>query len=186
MTFRAAKCPNCAGSLEVPDDKTTVRCLYCKSEIVVRDAIQLVTNRVREFTKAEAVRFKSDPKQAKGLHQRANVSLIVGGLSFVAFLFSFVALSASKNNSLIVLVFISLIGATLGLTFGLILHITAAFCNSNRVLGWIGLCPYCETQVRADEADKGLTCPACNRRIVFRDSKFISVDTSVGVARTSV
>jgi len=39
--FREAKCPNCGGELRIPDDKTTVKCMYCSSDIVVRQAIQI-------------------------------------------------------------------------------------------------------------------------------------------------
>lgn len=41
MTFKAAKCPNCAGDIQVPDDRDTVKCMYCGSDIVVREAIKL-------------------------------------------------------------------------------------------------------------------------------------------------
>jgi DNA-directed RNA polymerase subunit RPC12/RpoP len=41
MSFKAAKCPNCAGDIQVPDDRDTVKCMYCGSDIVVREAIRL-------------------------------------------------------------------------------------------------------------------------------------------------
>ena len=40
MNFKEAKCPNCGGDLQVPEDKNTVKCMYCGSDIVVRQAIQ--------------------------------------------------------------------------------------------------------------------------------------------------
>ncbi len=40
MTFRQAKCPTCAGELQVPDDRDVVKCMYCGSDIIVRQAIQ--------------------------------------------------------------------------------------------------------------------------------------------------
>lgn len=40
MTFTAAKCPNCAGDIQVPDDRDAVKCMYCGSDIVVREAIK--------------------------------------------------------------------------------------------------------------------------------------------------
>lgn len=40
MSFKAAKCPNCAGDLQVPDDRDNVKCMYCGSDIVVREVIQ--------------------------------------------------------------------------------------------------------------------------------------------------
>src|SRR5207247_5337586 len=42
MNFRAAKCPTCGGELQVPDDRSTVKCMYCAGTIVVREAIQAV------------------------------------------------------------------------------------------------------------------------------------------------
>jgi len=41
-TFAAAKCPNCGGELQVPNDRSTVRCMYCSGEVVVRQAILAV------------------------------------------------------------------------------------------------------------------------------------------------
>lgn len=41
MPFKAAKCPNCAGDIQVPDDRDSVKCMYCGSDIVVREAIKL-------------------------------------------------------------------------------------------------------------------------------------------------
>ena len=38
MPFKAAKCPNCAGDIQVPDDRDTAKCMYCGSEIIVREA----------------------------------------------------------------------------------------------------------------------------------------------------
>lgn len=40
MTFRPAQCPTCGGSLQVPDDHATVKCLYCGGAVIVREAIQ--------------------------------------------------------------------------------------------------------------------------------------------------
>ncbi|MCI0448441.1 MAG: hypothetical protein L0Y79_01495, partial [Chlorobi bacterium] len=42
MAFRAAKCPNCGGDLQVPDNKDVVKCMYCGHDIIVREAIKLV------------------------------------------------------------------------------------------------------------------------------------------------
>lgn len=40
MPFKAAKCPNCAGDIQVPDDRDTAKCMYCGSDIIVREAIK--------------------------------------------------------------------------------------------------------------------------------------------------
>ena len=193
MTLQAAKCPNCAGSLEVPDDKATVKCLYCKSEIVVRDAIQLAIGRVKHFTKAEPIRQEPNPEQSHRRRVGAKRSFTVSGISLVVSLISGVALAAMGNDdfsgleALIFVVALMVLGlsfaiAVMAFIFGLILNAHADAPSSNQLLGWIGPCPYCETQVTMGAADKGLTCPACHKRFVLRESKFVSVDTPVGVA----
>ena len=47
------------------------------------------------------------------------------------------------------------------------------------VTGFSGKCPYCETPITLPASALGADCPACNKRIVFREMKFISVDTPV-------
>lgn len=32
MSFKPAKCPNCAGDIQVPEDRDTVKCIYCGSD----------------------------------------------------------------------------------------------------------------------------------------------------------
>jgi len=41
VEFRPARCPNCSGSLQLPETVQRVKCLYCGQDIVVRDAIKL-------------------------------------------------------------------------------------------------------------------------------------------------
>lgn len=41
MGFQAAKCVQCGGALQVPDDRDIVKCMYCGVDIVVREAINL-------------------------------------------------------------------------------------------------------------------------------------------------
>lgn len=43
MAFVAAVCPQCAGALQVPDDRDTVKCMYCGVDVIVRQAIRLVS-----------------------------------------------------------------------------------------------------------------------------------------------
>jgi len=43
MAFRPANCPNCGGSLQIPDDKDIVNCMYCSTPIIVRDVIKVQT-----------------------------------------------------------------------------------------------------------------------------------------------
>ena len=40
MTFKPARCPSCAGALQLPDNVEFVKCMYCGVSVVVRDAIQ--------------------------------------------------------------------------------------------------------------------------------------------------
>lgn len=40
MEFKPAQCPSCGGSLQVPDDRLTVNCMYCGASVIVREAIQ--------------------------------------------------------------------------------------------------------------------------------------------------
>jgi tetratricopeptide (TPR) repeat protein len=49
MNFVAAKCPQCAGVLQVPDDREIVKCMYCGVDVVVRQAIQLVSSNSKNF-----------------------------------------------------------------------------------------------------------------------------------------
>jgi len=39
MIFKEARCPNCGGELQLPQDKATVKCMYCGGDIIVQDAI---------------------------------------------------------------------------------------------------------------------------------------------------
>lgn len=40
ITFKAALCPSCGGVLQLPENKKIVSCIYCKSDILVQDAIR--------------------------------------------------------------------------------------------------------------------------------------------------
>jgi tetratricopeptide (TPR) repeat protein len=42
MNFVAAVCPQCAGKLQVPDDRDVVKCMYCGVDVVVRQAVRLL------------------------------------------------------------------------------------------------------------------------------------------------
>lgn len=39
MTFKDARCPNCGGELQLPDNKQKVKCMYCGSDILVQEAV---------------------------------------------------------------------------------------------------------------------------------------------------
>ncbi len=42
MGFQAARCPSCAGDIQVPTDRDVVKCMYCGVDVVVREAIRAV------------------------------------------------------------------------------------------------------------------------------------------------
>lgn len=39
MNFKAATCPQCSGALQIPDDREMIKCMYCGSDISVRNSI---------------------------------------------------------------------------------------------------------------------------------------------------
>lgn len=41
MGFQAAKCAQCGGALQVPDDRDIVKCMYCGVDVIVREAVHL-------------------------------------------------------------------------------------------------------------------------------------------------
>jgi DNA-directed RNA polymerase subunit RPC12/RpoP len=41
MEFKPAKCPNCSGDLQLPDNMKKVKCMYCGTDIIVKEAIKL-------------------------------------------------------------------------------------------------------------------------------------------------
>ncbi|MEI6155576.1 MAG: hypothetical protein WCQ90_15995, partial [Deltaproteobacteria bacterium] len=45
-TFKAAKCPSCDGDIQVPDDRNTVKCMYCGNDIVIREAIKSAVSEI--------------------------------------------------------------------------------------------------------------------------------------------
>lgn len=49
MKFVAAKCPNCKGDLQVPDNKDVVKCMYCGGDIFVREVINVKTDYSKEI-----------------------------------------------------------------------------------------------------------------------------------------
>ncbi len=61
MEFKAAKCPNCQGDLQLPESKEIVKCMYCGTDIQVQKAIQMVTGSVNleNITKLAETAFES-------------------------------------------------------------------------------------------------------------------------------
>ena len=42
IKFIPAKCPSCGGELRVPDDKDVVKCMYCGSDVILRDTSKVI------------------------------------------------------------------------------------------------------------------------------------------------
>src|SRR5688572_2746418 len=40
MQFLPATCPTCSGKLQLPNDKTNVKCMYCGNDVLVQKAVQ--------------------------------------------------------------------------------------------------------------------------------------------------
>ncbi len=95
MNFKAAKCPNCAGDIQVPDDRDNVKCMYCSCDIVVKEVIQSavggvnVENLLYLAEQAEKSNYSTNKydlscAEAYNLysrileHDRKNVNAIVG------------------------------------------------------------------------------------------------------------
>lgn len=51
MEFHAAKCPNCGGSLQLPNNLKTAKCMYCGVDVIVKDAIGAVGANVENWLK---------------------------------------------------------------------------------------------------------------------------------------
>ncbi len=69
------------------------------------------------------------------------------------------------------------IGAIIGvpmMVIAAILFVGAPLFGLFRVLN--GPCPYCSSDLTASPHVKGVTCPACKKRVVVRDSKFFGID----------
>ena len=42
MPFKTAKCPNCAGDIEVPEDRDSAKCKYCGGDVFFKESIKIV------------------------------------------------------------------------------------------------------------------------------------------------
>ena len=169
MDFKPAQCPSCGGALQVPDDRATVKCMYCGVDVTVREAIQLAAGRVQEFTTATPVKTKTSSSGAAG----ASI-----GCGALVLLFTICVLAQPGDTTC---------GGIL-LVFALVFLISGFLSwgkTSEKVTGYFGQCPYCESHITLPAATQGADCPACNKRIVVRGTKFISVDTPVSGLKKS-
>jgi hypothetical protein len=63
MEFHDAKCPNCGGALQLPDNLKTAKCMYCGAEMVVKDAIHAAGVSVEGLMKRAAFAAEVDNHQ---------------------------------------------------------------------------------------------------------------------------
>lgn len=61
MNLIPAKCPNCGGELQLPENKTTVTCIYCDTKIIVSEAVKQ-----KEKDIAPLIKLMQDAFDAKG------------------------------------------------------------------------------------------------------------------------
>ena len=90
MKFISAKCPSCNGELQVPDDKDFVMCMYCGTNIKVRDVIKV--KEVPPVSLKPSKKFKEgverkDKTQTK-MYGRMWVSVIICIFSFILLCFT--------------------------------------------------------------------------------------------------
>jgi DNA-directed RNA polymerase subunit RPC12/RpoP len=143
--------------------------MYCGVVVVVHEAIQLAAGRVQEFTTAMPV------KRTDSYSGCAGGTIGCGAL---AFLFAIAVLNQPGDKTCG--------GTILVLAVVFIIAGIASYGKTRESLtGFSGKCPYCETSVTIPPNTLGADCPACSKRIVFRDMKFISVDTPVSGAKKS-
>ncbi|HEY5125405.1 MAG TPA: hypothetical protein VIK14_16865 [Ignavibacteria bacterium] len=46
MPFKPAKCPSCGGDLQVPEEKDIIICMYCGTNVIVREAIKIAVTTI--------------------------------------------------------------------------------------------------------------------------------------------
>lgn len=66
MAFKPANCPDCGGSLQIPDDRDTINCMYCNTCIVVNEVLKITisSNLENLFRLAESASNGSNHAEA--------------------------------------------------------------------------------------------------------------------------
>ena len=202
MNFKPALCPSCGGKMQIPDDMNIVKCMYCGVEVIVKEALQLA-GRVKEFTKATAIEKVSKPfgdkrlvefLESRGLssewkpldvkEHRKQTFVVVGIGGAIALL---IAIATSDPALRFASIFTYFLFATPFFIFRMTALNKIQKADEEMkemkpqitIIGYQGSCPYCDTQVTLKPDVLGENCPACQKRIVLRDSKFYSVDTPI-------
>lgn len=188
MNLKAALCPSCGGKLQLPDDKPTASCAYCGAMVTVQEAFRLA-GRVRDFTiatKLEKIREHTpfDVAAAKRLNNQILIFVAIGGL-----LISFCLGGSNRGfGVLMALIFLGLIPIIYFIRSDSLRKIIAADQEILQkgpmvtVIGYKGMCPYCDTSITTKGNVKGETCSACQKRFIVSDSKFYSVDTPLAAS----
>ena len=71
MAFVPAVCPKCGGDLQVPDDRDVVACMYCRANVIVRQAVRLIQGNISNLLEiAEAARTAGNHAEAIGYYNR--------------------------------------------------------------------------------------------------------------------
>ena len=188
MNFKSALCPSCGGKMQMPDDVSMVKCMYCGVDVIVKEAIRLaLTGRVKEFTQATAIEkvIERKPYDIENDKKQTLIMIaIFGGMGLMLALF----VGSSEKA----------FGIILGITFFVFLPIILIIRYKSHqkaleadekmkdkpptviVTGYSGQCPYCSSSITLKANVPGDNCRACEKRIVIRDSKFYSVDTPIG------
>src|ERR1051325_9205848 len=173
MTFKAAQCPSCGGALQVPEDRTSVKCMFCGVDIIVREAIRLAAGRVKEFTSVEPVMSSILVSKAVNPTPKGQ-SVFVIGLGVLSGIAGLYTVSAGKDLQC----------CAIPLLFGAVLFVLTGWPKEGKPprfkteqTKWKGACPYCSSVISLPSDTLGADCPACAKRIVIREERFYSVDT---------
>jgi hypothetical protein len=162
----------------LPDDRMTVKCLYCGVDVIVREAIQLAAGKVKEFTPALPTESRVEISPEVPATSKAATIVCFGFGALLLLIGVATIVRADKQET----------GA--GVCGGAVILIALVLFIAGRPKpakyaqyvkrhsGWRCECPYCSTVVSLP-AKLGADCPACNKRIVIRDEKFYSVETPV-------
>jgi tetratricopeptide (TPR) repeat protein len=57
--FVPCKCPQCGGDLQIPDDRDIVKCMYCSTDIKVREVISVNIGNVDNYLKLGSAAFEA-------------------------------------------------------------------------------------------------------------------------------
>jgi len=65
MGFKLAQCPNCGGELQIPEGIDKSKCIYCGSEIIVKEAIKITSDGLNLNSISELAELALDTKDFK-------------------------------------------------------------------------------------------------------------------------